>query len=466
MIRSDDDNPRAVTELSDVSQADWDQYFLCASAALERRISHTGQISPPEVARTVAAALPRLLGSWLLDRLESLGWLARTAILPCDLLESEACPPDLCGKQLEVVRLAVFGLPGQGRPDFKHREAIYQMLCAQIARDASDQVRLSRAATRALSHPDVCRDPVLAAMVRSFISEREVALHTEHKIEHPEPEDESQLRKPFDGTGEVTFPTRPQLLHAFMNLQKEFEVHLAQYNEAAAHYALDKMQELLRRFPVHIEQEQVGKHEQEFADFQQRCLVFREQINDLAKQAAQAARDGEQKTASWLLRRLRAIHALTPVLLSAERFEKLRQEIERCGEEHEHRAAVRELITRERAVAVEIKRAGGAIYRFHKLAREGQPGSEEYKRAETAYREAVSQVRAQDTEWLTGLLLELETYIEDLNDPKGQAQVQLDRFIGTVRGALTQLRREIRAIQTERAAASLKPEQARPDEPA
>ena len=162
-------------------------------------------------------------------------------------------------------------------------------------------------------------------------------------------------------------------------------------------------------------------------------------------------RDGDQKTASWMIRRLRAMHALTPCLLPAERFEALRAQISQAGKEQEHKEALRELISREREVAAEIKKLGGIIYRFQKIAKTTPRTAPEYKRAEKAYREAYEAVRQRDTDWLTGLLLEMETYLQDLNDPAGKAHAQLDRFIVTVRDALNQICRLIRDIQRERA---------------
>lgn len=74
-----------------------------------------------------------------------------------------------------------------GRPDFKHRDASYQALCAQILRETTDLHTLAAAATRALSHPDVCQDPLLAGMVRSFIAEQEAALRVKVAVERVAP---------------------------------------------------------------------------------------------------------------------------------------------------------------------------------------------------------------------------------------------------------------------------------------
>ena len=438
------------TPRSPDSLCHWPRLRERAASAVAGRLRRQQSLTPPELAATVAGALPVSLGRWLLAALRSAGWLEPRARIPFDILEDSACPAELRGPMREVVRLAIFGLPGQGRPEFKHRDSAYQQICSQIVREASDLPTLSAAAGRALSHPDVCGDPGLAAMVRTFIAEREAALRTRHRVEHPEPEDDSQLRTAFEEIDSAEFPTRKQLLASFMRHQKDFEVHLAQYNEAAARYAVEKLRELARRFPVHIDGDVVTQHEEQFEEFSQRCTTMQKQIDDVTRQAVDAAREGDQKTASWLLKRLRAIHALTPVLLPQERFETLREQVLESGRAQEHREALREVIAREREVATQIKQAGGVIYRFHKVASQLPPESEQFKRAEAAYREAVDEVRKRDTEWLTGLLLELETYFEDLNDPAGKAQEQLDRFIGTVRSALNQLRLVIRAIQRER----------------
>jgi hypothetical protein len=337
------------------------------------------------------------------------------------------------------------------RPDFKHREATYQTLCAQIVREVTDSQSLSLASARALSHPDASSDPVLAAMIRSFVAEQEQALRRASLHAHPElAEDKSQLKKPFEQFGSTEFPTRPQLLKALLGLRQEFEVELAEYNEDSARHTLEQIEDLRRRFPVHVEAAAVQEIRARFESFVERCALYRRQAEEVAQQAVDAARGGDAKTADWLLRRLRAIHALTPVLLSGERYEAVREQIARVGQKQARREARSALIARERAVADRIKKAGAAIYRFHRASATFAPESEEYQRAESAYRTAVEEVRQLDTEWLTGLLLELEAYLDDLNDPEGRTEMQLDRFVGTVRTALMQLRREIRIIRDER----------------
>ncbi len=72
------------------------------------------------------------------------------------------------------------------RPDFKHRDAVYQTLCAQIVREATDLQSLAASAARALGHPDVSSDPMLGAVLRGFIAEREAYLRQARVLAPPE----------------------------------------------------------------------------------------------------------------------------------------------------------------------------------------------------------------------------------------------------------------------------------------
>jgi hypothetical protein len=185
--------------------------------------------------------------------------------------------------------------------------------------------------------------------------------------------------------------------------------------------------------------------------------VYRQQIEELAQQAAAAARDGDQKTASWTLRRMLAIHKLRPMLLPAERLRALREQVMRAGAEHDHREAAHALMARERAVAAEIKRLGEIVDRYHKVNQQLPHDDQRYLRVQAQYQRAVAEIRSHDTEWLAELMIELDVLVEDLEDTTGQAETQVNRFIATVRTALHRLRKEIQTIQREQAEADPQP---------
>ena len=155
-------------------------------------------------------------------------------------------------------------------------------------------------------------------------------------------------------------------------------------------------------------------------------------------------------TAAWLTRRIWAIHALFPILLPEETARAHQDRIARISDEHEQRESARDLLIRERAVAAEIKKLAAIIHHFHEVTEGMEPDDPEYRTAEQSYHAAVLAVRGHDNEWLTGLLLELETLLEEVHDASGRAEAQVDRFLASVRSALAQMRREIHTIRTER----------------
>jgi len=140
------------------------------------------------------------------------------------------------------------------------------------------------------------------------------------------------------------------------------------------------------------------------------------------------------------------VPGLVPEIMLAE----LRARITNSEEQSETRELRRELLSRERAVADEIKQLAAAIRQYEQVVRQAPADSDERQRAEAAYRAAVERVRALDSDWLAGLILQLETLLDDLRDPTGEIHNQLEQFIVRVRAALNRLRVEVRSIQAGR----------------
>ena len=432
----------------------WASSVERAILALTSRCAAAPELFPRETARTVATALPAPLRTWLLRHLSSLGWLAPDAVIPFDILDAPDCPPPFRGPQRELVRLAVFGLPGQGLAwRDKHRHDLYQRLCAEILRTAVDNASLDAVASRTLSHPEVAGDPMLSSMLRSFIAERDASLRAE-RITPGEAYERaahaSKLRSGFSQHSICDFPTREELRDTHARLQHEFDRLLAQFEVTRAEQTLDRMRDLRRRFPVHIPAADLQRSEEQYDRLLRRVAQYRRQIETLADRGADAARAGDLETAGWIARRLDAIHTLLPSLLTEQQVAALREQIDRSGAEHENEEAARELTERKHAVATRIRHLAGVVQRFHDIANRLPPEHNAYRRAEANYRHALDEIRGLDTEWLTGLVLELETLLDDLDDPTGRMHDQLDQFIANVRTALNRLCLEIRARQRSR----------------
>lgn len=432
---------------------DWPHLVERGAEAVLRRLADRGELLPRQVAETVIAALPPELGGWLAKRLGSLGWLEPEARVPFDVLDSPTCPRDLNDGRRELVRVAVFGVPGEGHPsDAKRREAVYQQRCAEIMREMRDLESLSYAAARALGHPEVHADPVLFGMLRSFIAEREAEIRARSPLPGAEEGEGAPAGPAVEQATEFKVPLRERVRTALSKLQVELEGHLANYNEAGAGEVLSRIQDLRHRYPGHVEVAVVRRCEEQVKRLAEKRDMFRRQLTELVQQATVAIERGDQKTAAWVLRRLAAIHTLLPAVLPEDRFKALRETILRSGEKQERHEAARQLVAREQAVGAEIKRLGAIIHRYHKLSQKTSGDDDVSRRAEEEYRRAVAEVRSHNDEWLADLMIELDCLLEDLHGPRDRAESQVDKFVNNVRTALQQMRQEIETIQKERAA--------------
>lgn len=433
---------------------DWARWWRRAACALQRELDARGELRPEEVAQTVTGALPDPVGPVLLHRLERLGWLAADAQLPFDLLDGPACPREFSGASREVVRLAVFGLPGQGlAARDKRRQDVYQQICADIMRSAVDERSLEAVAARAMNHPEVSADSILAGLVRSFVAERYAALRgrVSPTEQHQLRMEESKLRGGFRVRG-CEYPTPEEVQAARERLVHDLETAVGQHDIARAEYALDKLRDLRRRYPVHVAAQELQQCEEQFDELLRRVATYQRQIRELAERGKQAARDGDEDAAGWIARRLQALHMLMPTILAEQELEKLLAAIDFGEQEHDTRVARQALLSQERAVAAQIKRLAAVVQRFHQLAQRLPPEDTVYQRAEQEYLRAVAEIRTLNTEWLTGLMLQLEALLDDLDDPDGQIQSQLDVFIAKVRQALNRLCLEIRTWRARQAA--------------
>jgi hypothetical protein len=435
------------------SVTDWPHLVERAADAVCRELALRGELLACEVPKIAAAALPPEVARWLLGRLESLGWLDPGARVPFDLLDSPTCPPDLRDGRRELVRVALFGPPGEGkRSDAKRREAVFQQRCSEIMRETRNLESLAYAAARALGHPEVQADPVLNAMLRAFISEREAEIRSRAQLPKTAEDEEVEARPAAAKVPEFRLPLRERVQGTLTKLRLDLEGHLTNYNEAGAAEVLERIRDLRKRYPGHVELEVVERCEEQLKRVAEKRDLFRTQLTELVQQASEAIQGGNQKTGAWVLRRLSAIHTLLPAILPEDHLETLRERILRSGEKQERHEAARNLVAREQAVGEEIKRLGAIIHRYHKLSQTDSVDQAVLRRVEEEYRRAVEEVRSHNDDWLADLMIELDCLLEDLHGPRDRAEAQVDKFVNNVRLALHHMREEIELIQKARAA--------------
>jgi len=446
MFKRDDPSP-----IND-DPGDWPHLIERAADAVLRTLRGRGDLRPDEIATRALSVLPVGFRRRMLAELRSLGWLSVEARIPFDILESPDCPLKLDGGPRELMRVAVFGVTGEGSPgDSKRREAIYQQRCTEIMREIRDLESLSYAAARALGHPEVNADPVLQGMLRAFISERETEIRARAPIQSSEG---NHVRTPKHETPEFRLPLRERVQGALSKLRLELESHLTNYNESGAAEVIVRIHDLRKRFPGHVEAEMVERCEEQVNRLGEKRVEFRSQLTSLTDQAVKAVKDGDPKTAAWVLRRLSAIHTLLPAVLAEQQLKEYREQILQCEQHEERREAARCLVERERLVGAEIKRLGAIIHRYHRLSQKSKTDKNVLQQAQAEYEKAVDEARTFNDDWLADLMIELDCLLEDLHGPRERAEAQVDLFVNNVRSALEQMRAEIREIQTERAVAN------------
>lgn len=432
-----------------------------AESALRRAFAGDGELAPSRAARAVARALPRGAAADFLRRLRGLGLVRSGDRVESDVLDAPALRDAFPGCWGMLARLAVFGLPGQGQSfDKKHRDVLFQRFSSEIMREGVDLPRLQRIAQRVLGHRDVAPDAVLVAMLRSIVTQKEAELRVHqqqlHQQQHDQQVQQAQQSAPAPAAPTTTTPhstvffTRDQVRGMLQRQAQKFEDHTSQYEELAAENCLRAIEELGRKYPVHIESAAIQRYREAHQAFLQRCAEWRQAIEGLAERGEAAAAAGDERTAAWVIRRLHAIHALRPGLLSEPRLDALCKKIQQAEDSTEEREAAEELIAREKEIAAEVRGLAQAVRRFRSVARQHPPESEEFKAAADDYRVAVRDVHAHDQEWLTSIFMELEDLVSEVHDGSGQAESQINTFIDHVRTALIRIRDEIRAIHAER----------------
>lgn len=441
---------------SAISQAgQWPRLIARAGTRLARALRKRGFLTPLRTARIASGCLPHAARRVLLSRLEALGWLDSEARIPFDIFERADCPIRATGGEREIWRLAVFGVSGQGHlSDAKRREAVYQQRCAEIMREVRDLESLTYAAARALGHPEVNADPVLAGMLRAFIAEREAELRARAPIDVSDAKRSRPARSEFQ---EFQLPLRERVQRTLSRLRQELDRHLSHYNEAGAREALVRIRDLRKRFPGQVGLESVEKCEELVRSLGEKREDFRRHLDQLVEHARVALSGGDPKTSTWVLRRLSAIHSLLPAVLPEDRLEQYRLALLELEQREERHEAARKLVSRERAVGDEIKNLNAAIRRYHEMLGAKDVAIGALEQSEAAYREAAARVRACNDEWLADLMIELDGLLEELQGPRARAEAQVDRFVNNVRLALRKMRIEIGQIQNELAATGRDP---------
>jgi len=333
----------------------------------------------------------------------------------------------------------------------KQRDAIFQRWSGVIRRETRDLVSLEHVSARALSDSDVRDDATLQSMISADVRQRRSELEQDLQSKQSSPipsESQSKLKPVLPESIPTTTPE--QVREAFNRLSQALCTSLEQGDESETSAAMGKLRTLQEESPGVIPATAIAEYERRVGELRTHRQHLRDQITALAQQAVAASRQGSEQDLARSMRRLLAIHAAHPLLLDEARLDEIRAGIINATDaRREHQVTTRKLLERERAIAAEIKKLAAAVREFHRVACTVPDTSDEFRNAEVAYLRTIQRVRAYDTEWFSGVVLELADLLAEWTLPPLEAGGQIDRFLDSINVGLESIRAEMHEIESE-----------------
>jgi hypothetical protein len=333
----------------------------------------------------------------------------------------------------------------------KQRDIVYQRWGGVIQREVRDLVSLEQISARALADPDVCDDPTLQSMIRTDLQKCRAELQQKLQAEQSQA---AALRSRAD---ERSMPSEPvsttppeEVRKVFNRLVQTLCASLEQGDETETRTVFGKMRALQEQSPGVISAAVIGEYKQRVEKLRVHVKELTDEIGALAAQAVSASRNGSEQDLARSIRRLTAIQAAHPRLLDEPGLEDVRRDIaDAADQRRQHQLTTKKLLERERAITAEIKTLAAAVRDFHQVACTVPEASREFREAEAKYLRTIQQVRTYDTEWFSGVVLDLADLLAQWTVPPLEAEGQIDRFLDSITAGLKSIRSEMRQIENE-----------------
>jgi hypothetical protein len=333
----------------------------------------------------------------------------------------------------------------------RQRDVVFRRWSGVIGRETRDLASLRQISKRALADPDVRDDPTLQSMIRAELEKRRAELEQKLQSQEsspPPPEPRPNWRSEFPEPGPTTTPEQDR--ESFNRLAQTLCASLERGDEKETGVILGEMQALQERRPEVIPATVIGDYEQRFEKLRVRRQQLTDEIAVLQQQAVSASRKDSKQDLGRSMRRLTAIHAAHPLLLDEPGLENVRRNVaDAADERREHQLTTKKLLERERAITSEIKKLAAAVREFHRVACTVSDTSDEFREAEATYLRTIQRVRTFDTEWFSGVVLELADLLAEWTVPPLGAEGQIDRFLDSISKGLVSIRAEMRKIESE-----------------
>jgi len=333
----------------------------------------------------------------------------------------------------------------------KQQEVTLQRWRGEIGREARDLASLDQTLRRALADSHVRDDPTIQSMIRAEAQRRRSEIEEKERSAQAAMRSREQSPRAEPATPAPLPVVSPQeVLESFDRLVQSLCTSLEQRNEAETQKVFKQMRALHAESPDVIPAATMATYERRLQELRAHIKQLTEEIATLSEQAVSAAREGQRATLKQSMARLTAIHAAHPRLLDESGLDSIRHNTARAGEErHQHQQTTKTLLERERVLTVEIKKLAVVVRDFHKVACSSPPTSAAFREAEAAYLRAVQTVHAFDSEWFTGVVLEMADLLAEWAVPPPGAAGQIERFLDSIEAGLKRIRAEMREIRNK-----------------
>jgi hypothetical protein len=182
---------------------------------------------------------------------------------------------------------------------------------------------------------------------------------------------------------------------------------------------------------------------------QRKVELMQKQIDTFAHAAVEAADQGDDRRVQWMLKRLSAIHELFPLLLTDAHLKDLCNEVRRHGTAHDRDETRQELIERQREVAAQLNPLVRYVQIYYAALQATPRDAAAVAAAHPPFVEAAQALKRFDADWLAELTLEMDTFLNDIDDPAGKVAAQVNRFLASVGNTLAHLRHMVRDAQAQ-----------------
>ncbi|HNO79138.1 MAG TPA: hypothetical protein PKN33_13890 [Phycisphaerae bacterium] len=333
----------------------------------------------------------------------------------------------------------------------KKTDIIFQHWKRLIQYESRDLTSLELNAKRALSDREVRNNASLDGMIRTAVQNRRNEIEREVAASRAQTNStDTESAAPSLPVESAPAMSSEQVIKKGEQLARTLSTSLPLGDERTAQATLASILTLSEQNPGVIPESKIAEYRQSVGRLRTHLQKLRDHVVELTQRTVSASQHGKGEELASSLRRLNSIHIAFPDLLDEAKLNEIRAAASHATDERrQHLGTTRALLDRERAIASAIAKIAATVREFRQVACEFPEASDEFRNAEAKYVLAIQDVRKYDTEWFTGIVLELADLLAEWTVPPPAAAGQIDRFLEGIKKGLGEIREEMGEIKDE-----------------